>query len=84
MKTLSDKFVKYKDMWSCMSDEQLDIIGNSNFWLNEYDVKEAIKKLKEKGEMIYFKQNITYATWKKEFNKMINKIFGKELCEDLE
>ncbi len=45
--TLSDKFIKNKDMWNCMSDEQYNIIGESNFWLNEDDVKEFIKDLKD-------------------------------------
>ncbi len=40
--TLDQKFVKYKDMWSCMSDEQCDKVGDSNWWLNEDDVKKAI------------------------------------------
>lgn len=39
---LAHKFVKNKDMWSCMNEEQKNIIGNSNFWLNEEDVKIAI------------------------------------------
>ena len=46
--TLDKKFVKYKDMWSCMSESQEEIVGNSNWWLNEDDVKKAIKVFKEK------------------------------------
>ena len=51
---LSDKFVKYKDMWSCMSDEQCDKVGGSNFWLNEDDVKLAINDTIKDLDLDYF------------------------------